>query len=263
LENITGLTENYSVGFFSRHTQTFYQPYLLTNYDDLIDDDRNTFTKGKINNLYLYVYQNGDFANLDQLPVVDVKDANGNVIPGLNSLPTCLRTKGVYEVSIPDILPNLTPCIYYDNWTGLVINGQSIPNVQNEFVLLPIQANIIIGSQSQDPSNFGFTFYGINQDEKILNTDVRKVGVVVKRAYTTNTVLQNVQAFYRVYVMEGQTEVQVQDWTKINRTPNEFYFIFDMKDKIPNEYFVDIRVNTNGEKDTYKRQLKFQIVNKK
>jgi hypothetical protein len=26
---------------------------------------------------------------------------------------------------------------------------------------------------------------------------------------------------------------------------------------------VDIRVNTNGEKDTYKRQLKFQIVNKK
>jgi hypothetical protein len=96
-----------------------------------------------------------------------------------------------------------------------------------------------------------------------LNTDVRKVGVVVKRAYSTNTVLQNVQAFYRVYVMEGQTEVQVQDWTKINRTPNEFYFIFDMRDKIPNEYFVDIRVNTNGEKDTYKRQLKFQIVNKK
>ena len=85
----------------------------------------------------------------------------------------------------------------------------------------------------------------------------------MKRAYSTNTVLQNVQAFYRVYVMEGQTEVQVQDWTKINRTPNEFYFIFDMKDKIPNEYFVDIRVNTNGEKDTYKRQLKFQIVNKK
>jgi hypothetical protein len=157
----------------------------------------------------------------------------------------------------------LTPCIYYDNWTGLVINGQSIPNIQNEFVLLPIQANIVIGSQSQDPSNFGFTFYGINQDEKILNTDVRKVGVVVKRAYSTNTVLQNVQAFYRVYVMEGQTEVQVQDWTKINRTPNEFYFIFDMRDKIPNEYFVDIRVNTNGEKDTYKRQLKFQIVNKK
>ena len=33
------------------------------------------------------------------------------------------------------------------------------------------------------------------------------------------------------------TEVQVQDWTPINRTPNEYYFIFDMRDKIPNQYF--------------------------
>jgi len=193
-----------------------------------------------------------------------VLDANGIVIPGLENLTTCLRTKGVYEVSIPDEFTTYpTPCIFYDNWSNLILNGQNLPAVRNQFVLQPIQANIIISSQSQDPSQFGFSFYGINQDEKILNTDVRKVGVVVKRAYSTNTVLQNIQVFYRIYVMEGTTEVQVQDWTKVNRTPNEFYFIFDMRDKIPNEYFVDFRVNTNGEKDTYKKQLKFQIVNKK
>lgn len=264
IENITGLTDNYSVAFFSRHTQTFYQPFLQTSYDDYIDDDRNTFTKGRTNKLYLYVYQNGDFANLDELPVVDILDGNGNVISALQNLTTCLRTKGVYEVSIPDefaIYP--TPCIFYDNWSNIILNGEELPDIRNQFVLQPIQANIIISSQSQDPSKFGFSFYGINQDEKILNTDVRKVGVVVKRAYTTNTVLQNIQVFYRVFVMEGTTEVQVQDWTKVNRTPNEFYFIFDMRDKIPNEYYVDIRVNTNGEKDTYKKQLKFQIVNKK
>jgi hypothetical protein len=64
-------------------------------------------------------------------------------------------------------------------------------------------------------------------------------------------------------VTEGPTEVIVQDWTRINQTPNEYYFIFDTKDKVPNEYFVDIKVLTSGEVDTYKRQLKFQIVNKK
>lgn len=264
IENITGLTENYSVGFFSQYTQTFYQPYLLTNYDDYIDDDRNTFTIGRTNKLYLYVYQNGDFTNLDVDPEVDITDANGVVIPGLENLSTCLRTRGVYEVSIPNEFGAYpVPCMFNDVWSNIVLNGETLPNITNQFVLKPIQANIIIGSQSQDPSEFGFSFYGINQNEKILNTDIRKVGVVVKRAYSTNTVLQNVQAFYRIYVMEGQTEVQVQDWTKINRTPNEFYFIFDMRDKIPNEYFVDIRVNTNGEKDTYKKQLTFQIVNKK
>jgi hypothetical protein len=75
--------------------------------------------------------------------------------------------------------------------------------------------------------------------------------------------LQNVSAQYRIFVREGNTEVQVQDWTEINRTPNEYYFMFDTRDKIPNEYYIDIRVNTSGEKDTYKRTLKFLIVNKK
>jgi hypothetical protein len=75
--------------------------------------------------------------------------------------------------------------------------------------------------------------------------------------------LNNVNAQYRVYVKEGTTEVQVQDWTKINRTPNEYYFIFDTRDKIPNQYYVDIKVNTGGQQDTYKKQLTFQIVNKK
>ena len=264
IENITGLTENYSVGFFGRHTQTFYQPYLLTSYDDYIDDDRNTFTKGRTNKLYLYVYQNGDFVNLDELPVVDILDQNGMVIPNLDNLETCLRTKGVYEVSVPDEFSlYATPCIFYDNWSNIILNGEPLDNIKNQFVLKPIQANIIIGSNSLNPSNYGFSFYGINQNEKILNTDVRKVGVVVKQAYSTNTVLQNIQVYYRIYVREGTTEVQVQDWTKVNRTPNEFYFIFDTRDKIPNEYFVDLRVNTNGEKDTYKTQLQFQIVNKK
>jgi adenine deaminase len=87
--------------------------------------------------------------------------------------------------------------------------------------------------------------------------------VIIKKAYSNNETLQKVKSYYRIYVREGQTEVQVQDWTQINRTSNEFYFIFDTRDKIPNEYFVDIKVLTSGEIDTYKRTLKFQIVNKK
>ena len=56
VENITGTTGNYSVGFFTRHTQTFYEPFLETNYNDSIEDDRNSFSLGKINKLYLYIY---------------------------------------------------------------------------------------------------------------------------------------------------------------------------------------------------------------
>jgi hypothetical protein len=120
-----------------------------------------------------------------------------------------------------------------------------------------------IGTNSIDPKLYGFDYYGIKQDEKIVNTDIRKVGVIIKQAFSTNKLLRPVSAYYRVYVREGQTEVQVQDWTKINRTPNEYYFMFDTRDKIPNEYFVDIKVESSGEINTYKKQIKFQVVNVK
>jgi hypothetical protein len=148
-------------------------------------------------------------------------------------------------------------------WKNLKINNFDIPNITNDFNIYPMKNSIQIGTSSTQSKLYGFDFYGIKQDEKIYNTDVRKVGVTIKEAYTTNKQLRNIDAYYRIYVREGQTEVQVQDWTKINRTPNEYYFIFDTRDKIPNEYYVDIKVESGGEVNTYKRNLKFQIINYK
>jgi hypothetical protein len=263
IENLTGLTTNYEVQFFTRHTQTFYEPFLETNYNDIIEDDRNIFSLGKVNKLYLYLYEDGNPISLDSLPSVSISDANGTSILGLSTpfLDVCQRTKGVYEVTIPPLIGYQTPCSFYDVWSDLTLNGFSLPDVTNSFVVYPLKKSIQIGTTTQDPKVYGFDYYGIKQDEKIYNTDIRKVGVVIKQAYTTQKLLPNVDAYYRVYVREGQTEVQVQDWTKINQTPNEYYFMFDTRDKIPNEYFIDIKVISSGEINTYKKQIKFQIVN--
>lgn len=263
LENITGLTDTYVVQFFTRQTQTFYEPYLETSYNDLIDDDRNLFPIGRQNKLYLFLYEDGNPINLDNNPVVEILDQNGDVVPGMSALTTCRRTRGVYEVVVPPLSGFKTPCTFSDRWKSLVLNGFTIPNILNDFVLRPFKNSIQIGTESIDPKIYGFDFYGIKQDEKILNTDIRKVGVIIKQAYSTQKLLQKVEAYYRIYVREGQTEVQVQDWTKINKTPNEYFFIFDTRDKIPNEYFVDIKLENNYEINTFKRQIKFQIVNTK
>jgi len=261
VERLTGLTEAYEVQFFTRHTQTFYEPFLETTYDDLIEDDRNLFTLGKVNKLYLYLYDNGNPFNLDDNPLVDIRDNAGNTF--ITGLTACSKTIGVYEVTIPALLGYKTPCTFSDLWYNMTINGQPVPNILNDFTLLPFKNAYQIGTNSQEPKLYGFDYYGIKEDEKIFNTDIRKVGVIIKEAYSTNKLLRKVDAMYRVYVREGQTEVQVQDWTKINRTPNEYYFIFDTRDKIPNEYFIDIQVKSTGEVNTYKKQIKFQIVNYK
>ena len=263
VENITGLTENYSVGFFSRHTQTFYEPFLETTYDDLIQDDRNIFYTEKSNKLYLYSYNFGNPQSFDTNPTVDILDLNGTPVPGFTGLTTCQVTNGVYEVEVSGLTASTVPCMYYDVWKGLEVNGVSLNDVENEFVVNDLSELYQIGSTTNEPSIYGFDFYGIKQDEKILGTDTRKVNVVIKKAYTTNEVLNKVSAYYRVYVREGKTEVQVQDWTELNRTPDSHYFIFNTDDKIPNEYFIDMKVITDREVNTYKRELKFQIVNRK
>ena len=264
VENISGMSENYSVGFFSPHTQTFYEPYLETVYDDLILDDRNAFYAGNNNSLYLYVYENGNAISFDTNPIVDIVDINGNIVLPYTNLPTCLVTKGVYKVDVDGLTSDSVPCLYYDVWKGLSVNGVPIDPAENEFVLLKKNGNFKIGTLTENPKIYGFSFNGIKQNEKILNTDLRKVNVTIKRAYSSKDVLENIDAYYRIYVNEGgNTEVQVQDWTQINRTPDAYYFMFETKDKIPNEYFVDIKVNSDRNVDTYKRVLQFQIVNKK
>lgn len=263
LENITGLTENYSVGFFSNHTNTFYQPYLYTTYNDIIHDDRNLFVQHKENKLYLYVYDNGNPINLDSNPIVTIYDNFDDPLLDFSDLPTCRKTKGVYEVTLPPITGYTVPCQFNDVWSNISLNGVNLPDITNDFVLYPYSSSIQIGSSTNEPSVYGFDFYGIKQDEKILNTDIRKVGVMIKKSFTSEQQLQKIESYYRIYVREGQTEVEVQEWSILNKTPDEYYFIFDTRDKIPNEYFVDIKLVVSGMIDTYKRSLKFQIVNKK
>jgi hypothetical protein len=205
----------------------------------------------------------GDYSSLDNNPLVSLYDSNGDLMPNHSGLTTCERTKGVYEVVIPVITGYTTPCTFNDVWYDLSYDGNALPDVENELVLRKYSSKLSIGTESKEPKLYGFDFYGIKQDELILNTDIRKVGVIIKKAYTQQQELLNIDAQYRVYVREGTTEVQVQDWTQINKSVNEYYFIFDTRDKIPNEYFIDIKVKSSGEVNTYKRQLKFQIVNKK
>jgi hypothetical protein len=263
VENLSGTVGPYSVGFFTKYTQTFYEPYLQTTYNDLIDDGRNNFSMGRSNKLYLYAYEDGDFVNLDQNPLVSLSDSSGTPIVGLQNLTTCRRTKGVYEVTIPPLIGYQTPCTFTDTWSNIELNGFNLPNQVNEFVLYPFKKTIQIGTNTNDPAQYGFSYYGIKQDERILNTDIRKVGVIIKQAYTTNKQLPNIDGQYRVYVKEGTTEVIVQDWTTLNKTPNEYYFIFDTRDKIANEYFIDIKVTTSGQVNVYKQQINFFIVNVK
>jgi len=266
IENITGLTASYSVSFFSRHAMTFYQPYLQTKFDDIITDDRNNFVENRINKLYLYVHEDGDFKNLDENPTVTILDHNGDEIVGFQNLPTCLKTKGVYEVTIPTLINYPTPCQFTDVWKNIKVStdyGNDYPDVEQSFILRPVTSKVTTMFDKSNEDEFSFNFYGINNNEKILNKDIRKIGVNIRKAFTTNHSIPNVSVSYKCYVLEGKTKVLINDWELLSKTDEEYYTLFDTRDKIPNEYFIDLKISHNGTVKTYNKILTFEIVPEK
>ena len=155
----------------------------------------------------------------------------------------------------------MTPCIFTDCWSNLVIAGNCQTNVCNKFTLRANEDYFNIGTNAGLPLKYGYSISGIKRDEKIVNGDIRKVIVSARKEYTTNVPVPISNIKYRIYVKQGTTEVETTPWTQINRAYNQNYFTLDTGDMIPNEYYVDIQADSNLEVNTYPQTIKFQIVN--
>ena len=102
---------------------------------------------------------------------------------------------------------------------------------------------------------------GIRRDEKIKRGDIRKVMVSARIPYTINEskVIDSLQ--YRLWVREGNTQVNVIDWQDVNMAYLKNYFLLDTSWMIPNRYYIDIKLISNQEVKTYTNQMEFNIVN--
>ena len=257
-ENLTGLTESYSVGFFSRYTQTFFEPFLETTYNDIIDDNRAQFNLGVSNNLFLYAYDhNGDPICFDSPPLVTIEDCNGYYA---GSFTATQLTCGVYYINLTLIsVVQAPPVIYTDIWSNLFINSIPQVNVSNEFIIY--DNGFSIGSTAGVPKVYGYSVSGIKEDEKLTNGETRKVFISTRVPYTVDeqVLVDNLQ--YRMYVTQGTTQVDVIPWTAVNRSFTHNYFLLDTGWMIPNEYYIDIKATSNQQVDIYRKQIKFQVIN--
>ncbi len=259
LEQMTGLTEAQTVGFFTKYTQTFYEPYVESEYDCYVADDRNQFYLNKDNKLYLYVNPGGIPTNLDSLPLVTVYDCDDVVYTSMTATNACC---GVYYIDLKVTGTTYgTPSLFSDQWSNLTINSNSLANVTNEFTLLAAQDYYQIGPEDVNPKEYGYSIDGIKMDEKMVAGDTRKVFVSVRKPYTVNhhVVIDNLR--YRIYVKQGTTEVEVIPWSRADRTYNHNYFLLNTEWMIPNEYFIDVEATSNQQVNTYRKVIKFQVVN--
>lgn len=251
-----------SVAFFTKYTQTFFEPFVESVFNDRIEDDRQNFNEGVSQNLYLYVTKGGNFYNLDNLPIVDILNSDSSIIAGLDNLSTTQVRKGIYKVSFA--LTGLT-CdgkrFFYDKWSNLSIDGNIISDVTQKFIPKPYTTNYTIGTNPTEYEKYAIQFHGIKQNEKIKRGELRKVVISFRSINNPKNQLFDL-VYYRMFIKEGRTDVIVHDWTLLDVT-NENSFTLDTSYYIPREYWIEVKAKTNSEEIFYEEYIKFEILSEK
>lgn len=265
-ENPTGITkfdknEVYAFGLFTRHTQSFFEPFIESTYDDVIKDDRGDFYLNKKNNrLYLYFSVDGKNENFDELPTCTIKISE---LTGL-TLEVKQQSRGVYYVEVEENL-NLfnANTLYNDIWNNLKFKGQSLKEKKMSFVPKVEEDYYLIGENVLNPIKYGVSLSGIKSEEKMHQGEKRRINVLLRKPYTVNQVDVVTKIYYKLYIKRGQDQTVVTDWLEVNKTYGSNFFTIDTSWLIPQTYFIDIKVDRNGETNIYNEELKFIILNKK
>ena len=251
-----------SVSFFTKYTQTFFEPYVESIFDDRINDDRQNFVGQVDQNLYLYVTKGTNFYDLDFDPVVDILDSTGTLINGLTNLIATKVRKGVYVVTF-GIDGSLCDGrrFFFDKWKNLKIDGADINDVSQKFIPKSFTNQYTIGENQTEYQRYIVQFYGLKLNEKIKRGELRKVVVNLKSIDSSNTKIFD-EVYYRMFIKEGRTDVIVHEWTQLDVT-NENSFILDTSYLIPREYFIEIKAKTHTEEIFYNDYIKFEILSEK
>jgi hypothetical protein len=256
------LDTDQSVAFFTKYTQTFYEPYVESFFDDRVLDNRFDFTEKTTQNLFLYVTKGSNMYNLDELPLVDILDNNNVAIPDLENLVATHVRKGVYKISFA---LNGINCdgkkFFYDNWKNLFLDGSQEFSVKQKFIPKNFLSTYTVGSQQTEVKRYKIQFFGIKHNEKITSGDIRKIVITFRSIDNPSSVVLN-DVYYRIYVKEGLTQVSVHDWTSID-VSNENFFYLDTSYFIPREYYMEIKGKIHGEEIHYTDSIKFEIVSEK
>ena len=245
--------EEFILNFFTDHTNTFFHPYIEAEYSENINDDRESFTIGRKNRLYLYVNDDGNPVNLDKNPKCEI---NGTLYNSKQA------TKGAYFVEFDALSGDFEPAlIYYDKWSEIALNGVEIDDVELEFSTRPKEHKLSIGSESIKKNSLVPFLTGINDNENINKGEIRNVVVEFREKFSTDKRELVSGAEYRLYVKDGVREYDVIKYDKIEKSfLNNFFKIYS-DDLIPQTYYIDIRVNDGKEIRYFKNVLKFNLIN--
>lgn len=246
-----GEIENYT-GFLTHKTNTFFEPFIETYYDDYISDDRSNFSLDKDNKLYLYCNIGNDTDNLDEIPHCEVEGKSYEVKQ---------YSKGIYYIDINLSRHDFTPnTMLYDTWSNIIYKGTKLDDIELDFVVKSNSIFFNIGNSLQESTKLIPTVYGIDFQEKIKRGDLRKLIIKPRVKYSKNASELVDDMEYRIYIKDGTMEIDIVPYEKVNKSFIENFILIDTSMLIPQRYYIDVKFKYNMEMIMHHDILEFDIV---
>ena len=266
LESSDSEYENY-LGLFGHKTNTFFEPFVETRYDDIVSDDRSNFVLNKKNRLYLYCTIGEHLEDLDKAPVVTITNGEDEVVKGKDGIPmeeieAKKFSKGIYYIDITIPKSHFeADTMLYDTWDGIMYQGEELDAVELDFTLKDTPNYFNIGnSLESDNITYSPSINGIKEKEQIKRGDIRKLTIYGKPSYANNTYELLDSMDIRLYVKDGTREIDVIEWDRVNKAFTNNYYVIDTNILIPNRYYVDVRIKYGMNSIIHHDVLSFDIV---
>lgn len=257
----------FMVSFHTKYTNTFYEPFIETDIDCLIEDDRNYFFLDKKNKLYFYPTTAGisNVGGAENIVInsVTIKDDYSNVVAILSGDDIKHNGGNVYYVELSVDSNSYPDAINFEDVWDITADGNNIV-IEDQFYLVDLKKYYNFNnSKDIEFGNYSFYYWGLQHNEKVVSGDIRRVKLTVRELYATSNDFTALNIEYRIFTKVGENhELDVIPYTKVNRTRNTYNIILDTSWLIPQDYYLQVRLVNSFYSET-KETLKFSIVSNK
>lgn len=245
--------ERQSVGFHTKYTNTFYEPYLETEFNNTIIDNRYDFKLDENNKLYFINYRNNKKEDID-ITKVEILDYEGELYQTFTGDSIIKQSKGVYYVELfidSDDYPDRV--IFNDLW--YYQKNSKERNREFDFYITPLEDNY----DNFNPDKYFIRFSGLKYNENVLNEGIRKIVLDIKELYPNQNYNKNFDVYYRLFIKQTENhEINVIENTLVDYINNNYEILLDTSWLIPQDYYLEISLYSNDIKYV-KEKISFSV----
>lgn len=246
-----------SVAFHSKNTNTFYVPYVETEIVEQINDDRNFFFLDRANELYLYltnITQN-DTVSINSVEVVDYNALTYSTITNITKV-----RNDLYKINLNISSSQYLDCVIFTDKWSFTINGVDETYIGEFYIQPNVSSHVKIRNNEINIKNYCFSLFGINENERIIAGDKKKIKIGIRNVYGSATLNKPVIITYRLYTkINNKFEINIIYSSQFNRTAFGYEMDLDTSWLISQDYFLEVCI-ADGDNQLIKNTVSFTVV---